>query len=384
MNDAAVSAPRRLFLGLMSGTSTDAVDAVLIACTAERFTQVVGARSQPYPAALRQTLDALTRARDHTSLGAIAELDAAIANAFADSAEALLQDLGIAATAVCAIGSHGQTVFHRGGERALSLQLGDPGRIAARLGITVVGDFRRRDIALGGQGAPLVPAFHHAVFATDTEVRAVLNLGGIANLTLLPDTASATVRGFDTGPANALLDDWTQRHWGAPYDRDGARAASGHIDPILLQKLLGAAYFQAPPPKSTGRGDFHLTWLEQQATDLHARKPEDVLATLAELTARSIAEALQRHQADTARLLVCGGGIRNLDLMARLRRALDAGGMAIPVDSTAAYGLDPQCVEGAAFAWLAMRALDGRTGNLPAVTGARHAAVLGGIYPATR
>lgn len=370
-------AGRRLFVGLMSGTSIDAIDAVLIECQGTHFTRVLACHSRLHHADLRARLVALAHGHLQVNLETLCELDAAVAEAFADCALALLAQEGLAGDAITALGSHGQTVFHRGGRNALTLQLGDPGRIAERTGLTTVGDFRRRDVALGGQGAPLVPAFHHAVLAAADEPRAILNLGGIANLTLLPDAEAINVRGFDTGPGNALLDEWCLFIRGQPHDIDGQWSATGTVHAALLQALLDDPYFSAPPPKSTGRGDLHLAWARKRYPALDTLPPADVQATFAELTSVSIAEALRREQPETRRVIACGGGIRNADLMRRIAAAC---GNAVHLDTTASFGLDPQTVEGAAFAWLAMRAIDGQPGNLPAVTGASRATVLGGVY----
>jgi anhydro-N-acetylmuramic acid kinase len=362
----------------MSGTSADAVDAVLIECDGHSFTRVSGVASRAYGKSLRHRLLELGRGTAPVPLETLCEMDALVAEVFADAVLDLLKSSRLPPQAIEAIGSHGQTVFHRGGDQPLTLQLGDGGLIAERTGITTVADFRRRDIALGGQGAPLVPAFHHAVFASALEPRAVLNLGGIANLTLLPDDTEEGVRGFDTGPGNALLDDWSLQTLAQPFDSDGQFASCGTVDPALLDALLDDPYFARPAPKSTGRGDFHIEWARRRHLRLSQLAPADVQATFAELTARTVVEALQRHQPQTRRLLVCGGGTRNPDLMRRI------GALAWPglkIETTAAYHLEPQAVEGAAFAWLAMRALDRATGNLPSVTGAKRATVLGAIYP---
>jgi len=373
----------RYFIGLMSGTSADAIDAVLIECAGMRFRRVIAVHAYPYPAELRRRVLDLGCSAGAISLEALVDLEAAITEQFASAALALLENEA-AGLAIAAVGSHGQTVFHRGGASPATLQLGDGGRLAERCGLSVVTDFRRRDIALGGQGAPLVPAFHHALFAAADEFRAVLNLGGIANLTLLPNTDAAQVRGFDTGPANALLDEWCLLHRGQPHDEGGLWATSGTVIQELLSALLAEPFFAAPPPKSTGRGDFHLPWVRARYPTLDAHKPADVQATLAELTAVSIVDALARTQPETKRLLICGGGGKNIDLLARIERqlALKLTGDKVKVQSTSDFGLDPQAVEGAAFAWLAMRAIDGDTGNLPGVTGASRATVLGAIYPA--
>jgi anhydro-N-acetylmuramic acid kinase len=255
-----------------------------------------------------------------------------------------------------------------------SLQIGDASRIVERTGITTVADFRRRDIAAGGHGAPLLPALHHALLHDPGEHRAVLNLGGIANLTLLP--GSGAVRGFDTGPANALMDLWCHEHSGRPYDEAGAWGATGQADEALLERLLGDPWFAQPPPKSSGREHFQRSWLAPHLRDGLAAV--DVQATLRELTARTIADALRASQADTRRLLVCGGGVHNPVLMEALRQALPD----VVLASTAAFGLDPDHVEAMGFAWLARQTLRGKAGNLPTVTGAAGPRILGAIHPA--
>ncbi|WAC62744.1 anhydro-N-acetylmuramic acid kinase [Pseudoxanthomonas sp. SL93] len=374
--DVAVS---ELFLGLMSGTSADGIDAALVrfegSGTALRC-ELVHARTLPWDAALRSALIALGQGADSVSLDELGALDSRAAMAFADAALSVLEDAGIPRGRVRAIGSHGQTIRHRPhAEPPFTWQLGDGNVIAERSGITTVADFRRRDVAAGGHGAPLMPAFHAALLGSPHEDRAVLNLGGIGNFTLLP--VAGDVRGFDTGPANALMDGWCERHTGQAYDASGAFAASGQIDAALLARLLSEPWFALPPPKSTGREQFHLDWLEARlgSTPL---APADVQATLLELTARTVADALQMTQPTTRRVLVCGGGVRNPALMARLCAHLPQA----VVESTAAHGLDPDYVEAMGFAWLARETLAGRPGNLPAVTGARGLRVLGAVYPA--
>jgi len=263
------------------------------------------------------------------------------------------------------------------------MQIGDASVIAERTGIATVADFRRRDVAAGGQGAPLVPAFHAALLHAADEDRAVLNLGGIGNYTLLPRTARAgssgpgeAVRGFDTGPANALLDAWCFHHTGAAFDADGAFAASGHVDEALLARLLDEPWFALAPPKSTGREQFHLEWVRSKLRGDEAAA--DVQATLLELSAATVADALLAQQAGTTRLVACGGGVRNPRLMARIAARLPG----VAVESSAAHGLDPDFVEAMAFAWLARECLASRPGNLPAVTGARGPRVLGVVHPA--
>lgn len=366
-----------LVLGLMSGTSMDGIDAVLAEFADGCFQGLRATHHLDYPAPLRARLLQVARSDAALSLRELATLDHAVATHFAEAALALLARAGIEPDAVSAIGSHGQTVFHdTAAQPWATQQLGDPSHIAARCGIATVADFRRKDVALGGQGAPLVPAFHHALFASAGEARCALNIGGIANVTLLPGSDAAQVRGFDTGPGNGLMDEWCERHLGRPYDADGAFAASGRCNEALLQHLLDAPYFSQPPPKSTGRGYFQLSWVEQRFAALDRLSPADVQATLAELTVRSIAADILAHGPGTRRVLVCGGGARNGHLLRRL-------GAALPdcvVQPSDDYGLDAGWVEAAAFAWLAMRTISGLPGNLPGVTGASRPAVLGGIY----
>jgi anhydro-N-acetylmuramic acid kinase len=299
-----------------------------------------------------------------------------IGRAFADAALRLLRQAGIDPGSVRAIGSHGQTIRHGPrGETPFTLQIGDANVIAERCGITTVADFRRRDMAAGGQGAPLLPALHAALFAQPGRTRVVLNLGGIANITVLPGDPQQSIRGFDTGPANCLMDAWIARHHGVGHDEGGAWAAEGRVDQALLDALLADAYFASPPPKSTGRELFNLDWLAQRlAGDAH--EAVDVQATLLELTARSAAQAIRTHASDADDVLVCGGGVHNPLLMAALRRGLAP----LPVRSTQELGIDADFVEATAFAWLAKRRLDALPGNLPEVTGARGERVLGAIY----
>jgi anhydro-N-acetylmuramic acid kinase len=282
---------------------------------------------------------------------------------------------GISSKDVVALGHHGQTVHHQPvGPEPFTLQLGDPNSVAAITGITTVADFRRRDLAHGGQGAPLVPAFHDRLFRSDEETRVVVNIGGIANVTLLRP-GEATV-GFDTGPGNTLLDEWIRRCRGLPFDRNGAWSESGSVDAGLLHECLREPYFALSPPKSTGRELFNLAWLDERLEFASNRLPfENVQATLAELTASTIVTDLLRLGAKDCRLLVCGGGAHNRDLLVRLARLLGR-----KAQSTAEFGLAPDWVEAAAFAWLARARLHGDPGNTPSVTGAQQAVILGGIY----
>ena len=366
----------RLYLGLISGTSADGIDAALASFDDGRARLHFG-RTYPWEPALRAQLVALGQRDAVLSLDAVAELDVRIARAFAAAANQALADSGIAAGDVHAIGSHGQTLRHRpSGAHPYTLQLGDPSTIAERTGITTAADFRRRDVAAGGHGAPLLPGLHAALLHDAGEDRAVLNLGGIANLTLLPAAAEAPVRGFDTGPANALMDAWCLHHHGTDFDRDGAFARSGRVDAALLAGLLDDAWFAQPPPKSTGRDQFHLGWVEARLAGHEA--PADVQATLVARTARSVADALHATQPSTRRVIACGGGVHNPALMQALAAELPEA----VVESTAAHGLDPDHVEAMGFAWLARQTLLGLPGNLPSVTGAAGPRVLGGIYPA--
>ncbi len=366
-----------LYLGLMSGTSMDGVDAAICEFRDQRLVQVRGMHSQPYPAWLRERLMQLVN-QPAAPLAEVSALDAQVADVFAQAALRVLEASACTAAQIHAIGSHGQTVLHAPDRTpAVTLQLGDPNRIAAQTGITTVADFRRKDVALGGQGAPLVPAFHQAQFSAADEARAVVNIGGIANLTYLPGI-DAGVLGFDTGPGNALMDEWIVEKLCKPYDENGTWAQGGQIHDALLASLMAQPYFARRPPKSTGRGDFNLPQCRALFPKLDTLNPADVQRSFCELTARSVADAVSRHAPRAVRVLLCGGGARNRYLVQRLTELLPNK----VVELTAAHGLDPQWVEATAFAWLAMRTLNGLPGNLPAVTGASAKAILGGIYPA--
>jgi len=364
-----------LYIGLMSGTSADGIDAALVDFSGQP--RLLATSHFPFPAELQARIRAVRR---DSPLYEVATLDALLGERFADAALTLLRRSGHSADDIRAIGSHGQTVWHEpNGAVPFTLQIGDPNLIAERTGITTIADFRRRDVAAGGQGAPLVPAFHAEVFGSASEDRCVLNLGGIANITVLPAGAPERTLGFDTGPANTLLDAWIGRHRGERYDRDGVWAARGRIIPELLAKLLDDDYFRQAPPKSTGPERFNLDWLDTQLASL-AAAPEDVQATLAELTAVTVAEAVRMHAPRTQRLLVCGGGSRNGTIMERLRQHLPG----CVVELTDRHGIGAEHVEACAFAWLARQTLHGRAGNLPAVTGARRRVILGGVYQSGR
>lgn len=374
----------KLYIGLMSGTSTDGIDAALVRfaggadiddCNEPLRAEVIAARTSPWDPDVRARLVWLGQGGSLDSLDELGTLDSQVGEAFAEAALAVLAEAGIDAHDVAAIGSHGQTVRHRPYlKHPFSLQIGDAGRIVERTGITTVADFRRRDIAAGGHGAPLLPALHHALLHDAGEDRAVLNLGGIANITLLPKAAD--VRGFDTGPANALMDLWCHEHTGRPYDEDGAWGATGVVDEALLYRLLEDPWFAAPPPKSSGREHFQRAWLAPRLRG--DELAVDVQATLRTLTARTIADALRSTQPDTQRLLVCGGGVHNPSLLQALRDELPDATIA----STAEHGLDPDHIEAMGFAWLARQTLLGLPGNRASVTGAAGPRVLGAIYPA--
>ena len=365
-----------LYLGLISGTSADGIDAALAHFT-DSSARCLAARTFPVEATLRAIVLDLGQSQATIDLDLIGHLDARLGEAFADAAITLLQEAGVEPSAVSAIGSHGQTLRHRPQQPwAFTLQLADPTRIAERTGIQTIADFRRSDVAAGGQGAPLAPAFHAAVFTKPGTPRAVLNLGGIANLTLLP-TDSVPIRGFDSGPANGLLDAWCQQHTGQAYDRNGKLAEQGQVLPTVLRTMLDDPYFALPPPKSTGREYFNLDWLEAHLAGPN-RSVADVQATLLELSACTSAQALARYAPDIQEVLACGGGVHNPVLMQRLGQALTPARLM----TTAELGVDPDFVEALAFAWLARQRLRGRPGNLPAVTGAHGPRQLGAIYPA--
>jgi anhydro-N-acetylmuramic acid kinase len=375
--------PAELFVGLMSGTSLDGVDGVL-ADFSKGGIAVRAYATAPFPEALRAELLALNTPGDN-ELHRAALAGNGLARIYADVVARLLADIATPAGAVAAVGAHGQTVRHRPTEFdgvGYTLQINNPSLLAELTGIDVVADFRSRDLAAGGQGAPLVPAFHRALFGRADEAVAVLNIGGISNLSLLPASraaAGSSVLGFDCGPGNALMDHWCQRHTGEAFDRAGRWAASGRVLPDLLARLRSEPYFAKPPPKSTGRDLFNPAWLAAALGDAAAEAaPVDVQATLAEFTASACAADLLRHANGTSLLIVCGGGALNDHLLARLRAMLPA----VAVDTSAAHGLPPLQVEAAAFAWLARCTLRREAGNLTSVTGARGARVLGAVYPA--
>ncbi|WP_461601902.1 anhydro-N-acetylmuramic acid kinase [Aeromonas rivipollensis] len=365
------------YIGLMSGTSMDGIDAVLVTMDGETL-RVEDALCHPWPEATARELHALCTPGEN-EIDRMGVADNRVAQEFAAATLALLAKAGLEPKDIRAIGSHGQTVRHRP-QLGFTLQIGNAALLAALTGIDVIADFRTLDMALGGQGAPLVPAFHQAIFAKPHALRVVLNLGGIANISVLLGQADG-VYGFDTGPANTLLDGWYRRHHpqGGSYDAGGQWAASGQLVPTLLEKLLAHPYFAAPAPKSTGREMFTLEWLDGELAGT-AYDPVDVQRTLQALSCHSIARQLPAVDETQARpeLFVCGGGAHNGPLLAELATLLPRWRL----ESTAALGLAPDWVEGAAFAWLAQRFMTRQPGNLPAVTGASRPAVLGALYPA--
>jgi anhydro-N-acetylmuramic acid kinase len=372
---------RPLYIGMMSGTSLDGIDAVLAELGPDGETQLCGAVSTPFAPPLRQALLALQTSgdneihREHLAANALAM-------AYADLVKQLLADSKRQPSEISAIGAHGQTIRHQAGSNtalAYTHQTLNPALLAELTSIDVIADFRSRDLAAGGHGAPLVPAFHAQQFASDKNT-AVLNLGGIANLTLLPQNGDVT--GFDCGPGNILMDAWVAKHQGHTFDQDGAWAAQGTANESLLQRMLADPFFTKAPPKSTGRDDFHLQWLEKQIGS-NAFKAEDVQATLLRLTVTTALQSILLYAPQTEVLIICGGGVRNTALLNSLReQAQVIFKHALEIRSSEANGIDPQLVEALAFAWLAWAHKTKRPANLPAVTGASGPRILGACYPA--
>jgi anhydro-N-acetylmuramic acid kinase len=373
--------PNSLYIGMMSGTSLDGIDAVLAELGPDGQTQLRGAVSAPFAPPLRDALLALQTPgeneihREHLAANALAI-------AYADLVKKLLADSKRRPSEISAIGAHGQTIRHQAGSNnalAYTHQTLNPALLAELTGIDVIADFRSRDLAAGGHGAPLVPAFHAQQFASDKNT-AVLNLGGIANLTLLPQNGAVT--GFDCGPGNMLMDAWVAKHHGHAFDQDGAWAAQGTANESLLERMLADPFFTKAPPKSTGRDDFHLQWLEKQLGS-STYKAEDVQATLLQLTVTAALQSIQVYAPQTEVLIVCGGGVRNTALLNSLREQAQAiFKHALEIRSSEANGVDPQLVEALAFAWLAWAHKTKRPANLPAVTGASGPRILGACYPA--
>ena len=360
----------------MSGTSMDAIDVALVQIDGKSFS-LLEYDQLPIDDDIRKAARQLSIT---SNLEEISRLDNVLGHLFADSVLNILKKTNLNSQDIIAIGSHGQTILHLpDAEPPRTLQIGDASIIAFRTGITTVADFRRMDIAAGGQGAPLAPAFHVAKFSSSDKHRVVLNLGGMANITVLPKNNSDKdkVIGFDTGPGNALLDDWSQQHIDQPFDKNGLWAESGKINNVLLKDCLNDPYFDTPPPKSTGRDYFNMCWLNHIFADHQASiSPADVQATLLKLTVTSISEAIKKYAAKTNELLVCGGGIHNPLLIKSLHNELTG----IEINSTDKYGLNPDSVEAVAFAWLAKCRMDGIAASFPSVTGATSPQILGAIY----
>lgn len=355
----------------------DAIDAALVDIDAARV-ELRAFIEIPYELTLRERLEKLVRSRE-SSIDEIGALDTALGEAFAAAALTLLAQQGKSSAEITAIGSHGQTIGHGvEGRHPYTLQIANPSVIAFRTGIVTVADFRSKDVAAGGQGAPLVPGFHEHMFRQDGRDVAVVNIGGIANVSLLARARSQPLLGFDCGPGNTLMDLWIERHLGQAFDADGRWAASGTPHEALLNSMLSDAYFERPPPKSTGREHFHLEWLTRHLAGL-ATTPAaaDVQATLAELTARSVVADIDRYLPGCTDIAICGGGARNSDLMRRLRAAA---GQRRSVYATDDIGLPAAAIEACTFAWLAARRLQRLPGNVASVTGATAPAILGGVY----
>ncbi len=361
-----------LFIGLLSGTSRDGVDAVLVNFTHGSM-DLLHARCTPYPAAIRQTLDRLLESGQAPDDGMTGLLDESLGRFFARVAQDLVREAGMEMRDIRAIGSHGQNVWHAPcADQPVSTQLGNGRLMTRNTGVTVVADFRSADVAAGGQGAPLAPLLHRQLFHTEQEDRAIVNIGGIASLTLLP--ASGELSGFDCGPGVCLMDAWTLRHLQKTHDEAGRWAAKGQVNRALLQRMLRDEYFELPSPKSTGLEHFNMAWLENMLAE-NGTGAVDVQTTLAELTALTIARALPDATLPK-RLLVCGGGAHNTHLLARIAAALPE----VVVDTTSRYGADPDWVEGLLFAWLARERVQGRVQDTPPITGAGHPVLLGDIF----
>ncbi|MGH1471127.1 MAG: anhydro-N-acetylmuramic acid kinase [Cellvibrionaceae bacterium] len=368
---------RSFFIGLISGTSVDGIDAVLLDFQNEG-PMLIDAFTYPFSKKITKKIKNLMLPGDN-EIDKMGVLDQKLGEIFAEAANELIQKAGLKRTQISAIGSHGQTIRHRPEgslSRPFTLQIADPNTIAENTSITTVADFRRRDMAAGGQGAPLVPAFHESVFSSQHIDRIILNIGGISNITVLSNK-NKTI-GYDTGPGNALMDDWIYKKKNLPYDKSGKWAESGRVNQHLLKRLLDHDYFKEPAPKSTGREVFTLPWLELILELEEKINSKDVQATLLELTAVSISNEIQQLSIESGELYVCGGGAHNLQLMNRLSELLPT----FTVDTTEKLGIGPDWVEGAAFAWLAKQTIDRAFGNLPNVTGANKSVILGGIYQA--
>jgi len=368
-------AHKNLIIGIMSGTSLDGVDIVLANFDSNK-PKLLASQTFPIPSGVKSEILEIIQPNWRGSLAAIGELNNKLGKLFADACIDLLQKENIESNAIKAIGSHGQTVWHQPtGQNPFSLQLGDANIIAEKTGITTVADFRNRDMAAGGQGAPLVPVFHKEYLSSTTQSRVILNIGGIANITRLPANNDEEVLGFDTGPGNGLIDAWYTQHHTSPFDKDGEWARSGKINSNLLDLLLKDSYFSQSIPKSTGKEYFNLAWLEKTYGDaINQQDLADIQATLTELTAKTISD----HIAENEEVYICGGGLKNNYLVERLQYHLPNN----TINSTEVLGIHPDWMEAIAFAWLAKQTMESKTGNLPSVTGANDFRILGGIFQA--
>ncbi len=366
------SSDLQYFIGLMSGTSTDGVDGALVAFSTQTQPHIVAFKSIAMPESLRETFLSLNKSgNNELEKAAIAANQ--LAQLYSHCVYDLLKSSDITATQVTAIGAHGQTVRHRP-DLNFTIQLNAPALLAELTNIDVIADFRSRDVAAGGQGAPFAPLLHEALFRDAQKKRVILNLGGIANITVL--TPNQPLLGFDTGPANALMDYWVHLYRGENYDENGAWGATGNVLPGLLEDFLDDPYFNLPAPKSTGRDLFNPDWLTQHLQAFASLRPEDVMATLRALTTHSIASAIKRYQSDIDELIVCGGGSKNTALIEELKTLLQCD--VNPIDN---YGYDSQAIEALAFAWLAKAFVHKEALNFPALTGSEHRTIAGAYYP---
>ncbi|ORU93269.1 MAG: anhydro-N-acetylmuramic acid kinase [Cycloclasticus sp. symbiont of Bathymodiolus heckerae] len=364
----------QFYIGLMSGTSLDGVDLAIVDFDTLKPT-LISTHFTKYPNKLLTPLKNACR-QSSIHFDELGRLDAELGVFYANCVQQALSNASLNSHDITAIGSHGQTIQHSpNSQPSYTLQIGDANRITQNTGISVVADFRRRDIAAGGQGAPLVPAFHQAIFQSSIENLAVVNIGGISNVTFLPANCSEAIIGFDCGPGNTLMDQWCQQYFDRPYDESGDLSRAGNVSTDLLNNLLRDPYFSQGYPKSTGPEYFNLNWLKNHL-ERNPTSTEDTLSTLCELTASCIAQSIQQLPS-VNKTLICGGGVHNSHLQARLETLLNS-----PVTTTATYGVDPDIVEAMAFAWLAKQTIEGRTGNIPSVTGAKQTVVLGAIYSA--
>ena len=369
-----------LYIGLMSGTSLDGIDAALVRFENKQVT-VLETICSPLSSNLKDEIKSLINPSEN-EINRLTTLDVQLGQHFSEVVKQLINKANIKKEDIVAVGSHGQTIRHLPtAKHPSTLQIGDPNIIAETTGITTVADFRRRDMAAGGQGAPLVPAFHEQIFRHAKKNRVILNLGGIANITILPADKNSPVTGFDTGPANTLINHWIQQQQNKNYDDGGKWALSGQVSESFVEQLLNDDYFKLPPPKSTGTEYFNPAWLTKKLATIPFLAAEDVQASLTAFTAITIRDAINQYATKIAgvdELIICGGGIHNKFLLQQLSQGLPN----IEINSSAKYGLDPDYIEATAFAWLAKQTMEGKTGNLPEVTGAKRKVILGGIFPA--